>query len=256
MARAWPALVSMAAVVQTLAIASNLAAVDCSLGTQCNLTVTSNVTISNPTNAVAGMELTFVINAGAGGYWVDWGSAFADKPAVWTGANQVTTHRFIYDGTLWRVLSRALSRAVGTSSDDTSTSDTSTGVECTGTSFVPAPNGVYRYEYTISCVNSGGTAVGCQFRMESGNAANGTAYGATPSANTVLAVNLQGLSEEAWTLGLAGRGATVYTPSVMSGIIVAHASAPTAVSLWMRSETTGTATLKAAGTVFSITRVS
>lgn len=253
MRRVPPPVESGAVTVQELEIETGTVAVDCSLGLFCTLTVTGNCTISNPTNANAGDELTIVhTQNGTGGYWVDYGSAF-EKPAVFTLANAVTTHRWVYDGTVWRLVSEGLiRRRLGSDTTDT----TGSLVNVTGGAFVPAPGGLYKIEVlALAITASSGT--GAQFAANPGNIQGGSVWsGGRNSVSSILVIiDVLTASADSGVLNALSGTTASSTPALLVYTIKAHASAPTAFQLRAKTETPSTQITVQADTVISIERV-
>lgn len=219
---------------QALSISSGTVAVDCSSGLRCTITVSANCTISNPTNATAGDVLTIEFTQnGTGGYWVDFGSAY-EKPPVWSGANETTTHRWVYDGSTWRLLTpRTIRRRFGT---DT-TNSTTTASTATGSAYVPAPSSTFDLEYLLHTTADTGTT-GVQTGVDAGNATVGGIYGTVPSTSVGTAIVSFRTPASPPTLLVSSYTATGGSVQIHHGIIVAGSS-PTAVSLSVASETGG-----------------
>lgn len=239
---------------QALTISAGAVAIDCSLGLYCTLTVSANCTISNPTNASAGDVLTIVFTQdGTGGFWVDFGSAF-EKPAVWTGANQVTTHRWVYDGTTWRVTSRALARRIGS---DTSESAGS-GTAATGSAFVPVPNAVYKWSALPIC-NSAATSTGAQPGAAAGTSNSGSIVGyGRAGGDTATVARVRYISgTTAMYLPQTSTESTSFPDgSTLFGHLIGASSSPGTFQLYIKSEVPGSQVTMTGNTVFEILRVS
>lgn len=254
MTRAWPPLVSMsmAPTPQTLVRSGSTVAVDCSLGLHCELTVDANVTVSNPTNAAKGDTLTIIFTQnGTGGYWVDFGSAF-EKPAVATRADDVTTHRWVYDGTVWRVVSREVAYRLGSATSDS----VGTGVVVTGSGFVPVPSAVYLWETDASCTTAT-TTTGAQPGVEAG----------TNNTGSVVAMGRSSVSVGVFSIANTPAGSPVYlaqttmgaaTPAqrvLMKGSLNGGATSPGTWQLYLRTEIASSQVTISADTLVRMRRV-
>lgn len=239
---------------QALSISAGLVAWNVANGRKATLTVSADCTISNPTNAVAGDEIELIITQnGTGGYWVDFGSAF-DKPAVWSGANLVTPHRWTYDGSVWRLLSRrTLSRRIGSDTSDS----IGTGVQVAGSLQVPPPASETVYQYLFACT-SAITSTGVQTGIHPGASNTGSAaqQGRGGGAATGVVNNGELAAGAAvYLLSTSTGSTTVPTPSQARGHIYAHATAPDAFSAYVKTEVGGSNATVLASSMFEITRL-
>lgn len=237
---------------QVLSRSGSTVAVDRSLGLYCTLTVDANVTISNPTNASAGDVLTIIFTQnGTGGYWVDFGSAF-EKPAVLTRANDVTAHRWVYDGATWRVVSREASYRLGSTTSDS----IGTGVAVAGSGFVPVPSGVYLWETDASCTTAT-TGTGAQPGVDPG----------TGNSGSVLGIGRSAVSAGVFSIGNTPAGTPIYIPQttmgattpaqrvIMQGTLNGAGSSPGTWQLYLKTEVGSSQVTMSADTLIRMRRV-
>lgn len=226
-------------------------AVDCSLGEVFTDTVGQNQTIANPTNGVAGRVYTFAITMnGTGGYWVDWGSAFAKKPSVSQVANATTLLHFYCDGTSFYYLGDEKLRIFATA-DQSDSGPTDTAVP--GLTFTPVPSATY-YVRAVLMATTAATTTGLQFRIDPGNATGGYfGVGQSNSGTTISRLGVAGGTTQN-VLGGAMQSTTVPSYHYYEAVLFANAS-PTAILAKFQTEIGGSAVTVKSSSYLEITRL-